>query len=165
MRRRRKFNFRRLIVLNTPTNREVSKLVSSIETMLQSTSPIIFDSENNWCIVGIQKTHENHLIIKRMINVMYGSNTICVNKRKLPWLNMIYMSLNTKTTDVESLFLLRKCTMMSSASDEYIERILKNPDPTLYYMRIHYDESIDLLWNTELSDTIIGGFKKHGVIK
>lgn len=156
MKKNKKVNFRRLMVLNTPKDKELSKLISNFETMIQSSSKIVFDNENNWCMVGIPKTYENHNIIKQMINTIYSSSFNCV----LPWLNLIYMSVDTGKMRVNSICLLTKCHIISSAPPKYMKHVLKEIDPTMYYLRMTYDESVDLLWDTELTDTIISKFKR-----
>lgn len=160
MRKNKKANFRRLLVLNTPKDDELSKLVSKFETMIQSAPTIVFDRENNWCMIGIPKNRDNHVIIKRMINVMYSSNVLYTGSCNIPWLNLIYMSLDTKKYKVNSVCLLNKCHIISSAPPKYMQSVMDEIDPSLYYLRIKYDKTIDLLWDTELTDTIINNFKR-----
>ena len=155
VKKKKKANFRKLMILNTPKDKELSKLISKFESILQSASTIIFDTDNSWCIVGIHKTRRNHDIVKSMINVIYSSAVFKGNSHCIPWLNLIYMSLDVKNMNVQTLCLLTKCHIMSSAPSEYMENIIKETDPTMYYLRIKYDDVIDLLWDTELTDTII----------
>ena len=150
-----------LMIVNTPNDFTLRKLVYHFQTMLNhSANNIIFDPENSWCIFGIQQSSKNYSIIRRMV-----SNTCTTNDSITPplqWLNLLCITVDD--VSIKSIRLLSKCKIIHSASMDYIKNILRKPDSSLYYLRLMYEESTNLTDNRDLLTEITNIFRDKKLV-
>lgn len=157
--KRKKKGFTYLMVLNTPKSITLNKLLRDFQTMINHPSDkIIFDSENKWCIIGLQTTRKNHFALNHIAHEMYHQPL------RLPWLNLLYIVTDESGEFIKSIYLLNKCKIISSADEEYLNQIMKKPDPSLYYLRIKYKQVVDLSEIPDMLEDITRRFKHRGLL-